>query len=93
MSTSQKAVSTNTTLNVLVWPANPKRSYVTIQNQSSLDILVNVGASPSATNALKIPPGEEWSPVNPPKGDIRVIGTAATGTFQTFFTIEESIGS
>lgn len=90
MNTSQKAVSTNTNLNVLVWPANPKRAYVTIQNQSSLNLLVNVGAVPSATNALIIPPGEEWSPVNPPKGDIRVIGTAATGVFQTFFTIEES---
>lgn len=92
MNTSQKAVSTNATSNVLVWPTNPNRSYVTIQNQSSLNILVNVGAVPSATNALIIPPGAEWSPVNPPKGDIRVIGTAVTGTFQTFFTIEESIG-
>lgn len=91
MHTSQKTLSVNINSNVLVWPSNTQRSYLTIQNQSPLNVLVNVGAVPSATNALIIPPGEEWSPVNPPKGDIRVIGTAATGIFQTCFTIEETL--
>lgn len=91
MQTSQKTLSVNRLKNILVWPSNIKRSYLSIQNQSTLDILVNVGAVPSALNALRIPPGEEWSPVNPPKGDIRVQGLALTGIFQTFFTIEESL--
>lgn len=89
--TSQKTVTTNVTSSVLVWPANKKRSYLSIQNQSTLDILINVGAVPSATNSLRIPPGEEWVPVNPPKGDIIVIGTVPSGRFQTFFTIQESL--
>lgn len=90
MQTSQKALSVNVNANILVWPANEKRTFLTIQNQSTLNILINVGTVPSGTNALIIPPGGDWSPVNPPKGDIRAIGIAATGIFQTFFTIEES---
>ena len=90
MRTSQKTLSVNSGQSILVWPENPKRSYLSVQNQSTLDILVNVGATPSEFNALCIPPGEEWSPVNPPKGDIRVTGMAAAGIFQRFFTIEES---
>jgi hypothetical protein len=90
MQTSQKTLAVNSTSVLLVWPANKRRSYLTVQNQSTLDLLVNVGATPSSSNALIIPPGDEWSPVNPPKGDIRITGTAAAGISQKLFTIEES---
>lgn len=90
MNTSQKSLSVNSLTNILVWPSNIKRTYLSIQNQSALDILINVGAVPSANNALIISPGEEWSPINPPKGDIRATGLADSGIFQRFFTIEES---
>lgn len=91
MQTSQKTLAVNSATVLLAWPANAKRTYLTIQNQSTLDILVNVGAYPSSSNALIIPPGDEWSPVNPPKGDIRVTGMAASGISQKLFTIEESM--
>lgn len=90
MKTSQKTLGVNVSGNIMVWPANPKRSFLTIQNQSTLDILINVGAVPSASNAFKIPPGEEWNPANPPKGDVYAIGTADALVSQVFFTIEES---
>lgn len=88
--TSQKSLSTNSTSSLIVWPANEKRSYLIIQNQSTLDILINVGAVPSDTNSLRIAPGKEWEPTNPPKGDIRASGLAASGVFQRIFTVEES---
>lgn len=91
MPSSQKTISVNSVSVALLWPANKRRSYVTIQNQSTLDIIINIGGTPSDANGLVIPPGEEWSPVNPPKGDIRVIGIAATGAFQKLFSAEESL--
>ena len=91
MRTSQKTLAVTISSILLAWPANNRRSYLLIQNQSTLDILVNVGAYPSASNALIIPPGAEWSPVNPPKGDIRITGTNASGISQKLFTIEESV--
>jgi len=90
MQTSQKTLSVNSVTVSLAWAANNRRSFLTVQNQSTLDILVNVGAYPSSSNALVIPPGDAWSPVNPPKGDIRITGTAAAGVSQKLFTIEES---
>jgi len=91
MQTSQKTLGVNSVTVLLAWATNNRRSYLTVQNQSTLDILVNVGAYPSSSNALVIPPGDEWSPVNPPKGDIRITGTAVAGISQKLFTIEESI--
>ena len=90
MSSSQKTVAVNSTGVVMLWAKNPDRKYLTIQNQSSQDILVNIGSAPSSNNGLTISPGEEWSPVNPPKGDIRVLGIALTGSFQKLYTAEES---
>ena len=90
MPSAQKTLSVDKTTNLLIWPANPRRSYLAVQNQSTLDLLLNVGANPSPSNARIIPPGAEWSPVNPPKGDIRIVGTAVAGTFQKFFTAEET---
>lgn len=88
---AQKTLSVNSISGVLVWPFNKKRSFLSIQNQSTLDLLMNVGATPSPSNAFIIPPGEEWNPINPPKGDIRIIGKSASGVFQVFFTVEESL--
>lgn len=88
MQTSQKTLAVNNTTTLLVWSTNNRRTFLNIQNQSAFDLLVNVGAYPSSSNALIIPPGEEWSPVNPPRGDIRITGTF--GVSQKLFTIEES---
>lgn len=90
MAASQKIIAVNSVINILMWPASPKRTFLTVQNQSTLNILVNIGGFPKPTNALIIPPGDDWTPVNPPKGAIRVTGTAAAGIFQTFYTAEES---
>jgi hypothetical protein len=88
---SQKTLTVNSTSSALLWPKNPKRSFLSIQNQSTLDLLINIGAIPSANNGFILPPGEDYSPVNPPKGDIRIIGIAAAGIFQKFFTVEETL--
>lgn len=88
--TSQKTIGTNTATIIVLWPENNARSFLYVQNQSSETVIINVGASPSASNGLKLPPGEEWNPVNPPKGEIRVVGTAVLPNWQSVFTIEES---
>lgn len=87
---SQKTLTVNSTSSALLWPQNKRRSFLSVQNQSTLDLLINVGAIPSSSNAFILAPGDEWNPVNPPKGDIRIIGTAVLGVFQKFFTVEES---
>ena len=88
---SQKTVAVNITTSILLWPKNSRRSYLSVQNQSTQDLLINIGSIPSTTNGYILPPGDEWSPVNPPKGDIRIIGIAASGTTQKVFTVEEAL--
>ena len=91
MNTSHKTVTVNSTSNMLLWPINKKRTFLSIQNQSALDIIINVGATPTTSDGFIIPPGDNWTPVNPPKGDIRITGTAAVAVFQKVFTMEEAL--
>ena len=87
---TQKTLSTSITTPIVVWPANLKRSYLLIQNQSAGIILVAFDSSPSAGIGYLIAPGAEYSPVNPPKAEIRVRGNDASLTNQVFFSVEES---
>ena len=90
MNSATKTVGTNITAPAILWPKNDKRTFLLIQNQSTDDVLVNVGAYPSINNGLKIPAGETWNPVNPPKGEIRMVGILANPVWQTVYSIEET---
>ena len=90
MKTAQKNITVNNTDILVLWPENQKRKYLVIQNQSIADIIISFGASPTTIFGYRIASGDEYTPINPPTGEIRVIGTDTVNT-QLLYSAEESV--
>lgn len=89
MTTAQKTLGINNTDVIVLWPENKKRTYLLVQNQSTLTIVISYAATPTSVFGYKIAAGDEYAPVNPPTGEVRVIGTDIVNR-QTIYTAEET---
>lgn len=58
-------------------PANPRRTYLLIQNNSAGIMYINFGAKGDAFSGVQIAANGYYEPYRPPKGDISVLGSAA----------------